>query len=100
MGDRHLVPLKTQVTQSTQERLNVIEAIGNQKHQAAAPNLLGQIVQQRADGGLVLRLGAFQGAEDRLNVSRLAAGWKLQPPAGVENLEAGAIALVDNDVRK
>ena len=85
--------------QAAEQRLYVVETVGDQKHQAATPQLLRQVVQERRDRGLVLRPNVLQRLQDRLHVAGLAARGEAMPPAGVENVERNTVALMDNAIR-
>src|SRR5262249_5162262 len=94
--NRYLVPLKAEVLQATQQAAHVVEAIGNQEDQAAAANLLGQLVDERTDRGLLLRFRACQRLEDYLNMAGLAARRQLRTPRRVEYSERSTVTLVDD----
>ena len=82
---RHVVSLEAQVLQTLKQLAQFGETVGDQEHQAAAAGLLGQVVEQRADAGLVGGTSAFQGVQDRQHVAGLTTYRQLRPPGVVED---------------
>ena len=79
---------------------DLVEAIGDQKDQAAPAHLVGDVVQQRPDGVLVARLDRHQRVKDRLHVPELAARRQAIAPSLVEHVEGHAVALMDDEIRQ
>ena len=75
-----LVPAEAEVPQGRENWFQVFEAIRDQAHDAAAADAVGDLVQERPDGGAVPRFGVFERVRDGVDVP--PTGWRaaVRPP--------------------
>ncbi len=94
------MPAETQMLQAAEDRLDVVEAIGDQEEKAPAANLVGDVVQERPHRVFISGLHRHERVEDRLHVAQLAAGRQPVAPVRVEDVESDAVALIDDEIRQ
>ncbi len=94
----HLVPPMSQVLQSGEHGVDVVEQVAQDDHDSPLLQPLGQVVKDRPERRFALGRGPFHDVQELLQVRRIAAGADQGADFAVEGDQSHAVLLMEHQV--
>ena len=98
--DQHFVAGETQMVEAVQDAFRFVQQVADHHDHAAPGDAFRKVVHDLANVRFLERLGVFQFAADAVNLRQRLLGLQVGLQALVENPDAHAVRLVDDQVRE
>ena len=92
----HFVAAKSNVTQSFQHVIRIVEAIRNDEYEAATNHAIRELFEKFDHSRLLGRVGLFERFANRHHVTHLRTCRQLGSPLGIENPQGNRVPLLDD----